>query len=254
MKKWLFFQSLEFAFRSFRSHIKILGLSSLAAIGVLMTVLLATMLSWGFLYVGILIKLFGYTFPTQQAIASGVPFWERIFVLMPILIVPVFIAIIISMGLHLGFKKLMLDIYDQKPVSVRTIFSCFGVLWKYVCANILYGLVVCVGMLLLVFPGIYWAIRFYLFPFFIIDKNVSITDSLRMSWRATKGSFWVIFFMITLFGSVGGPFRIIRVSLANPFLSFFITVLGGLTFLIANLSYAYLYRKLVSKQLSEQKV
>ena len=247
MKKWLLFQSLEFAYRSFRSHIKILGLSILAVVGTLMTVLLIVGLSWAFLYAGILIKLFGYTFPTH-------PFGERFFILMQVLIVPVFITSIVSVGLHLGFKKLTLDIYDQKPVSVRTIFSCFGVLWKYVCANILYWLVVCVGMLLLVFPGIYWAIRFYLFPFFIIDKNASITDSLRMSWRATKGSFWVIFFIMLSFLFVVGPFHVIGASFTNPFLSFFMIILGGFMFLIINLSHAYLYRKLVSKQLSEKKV
>ncbi len=251
MKKWLFSQALELAnrlFRFFGSHIKRLVRSVLAVIGVVMKALLA---------IGLLLIFLIF-------FRAGAGY-----------IVLAFIGTIVSMGINLGFKKLMLDVYDKKIVSVYTIFSCFDVLWKHICASVLYWLVVCVGMLLLVFPGIYWGIRFFLFPFFIIDKkNISIINSLRMSWRATKGSFWSIFFMTCFFWFVGGIFFImnpinwflrggtlyININLTKPFLSLFfniasylllIFILSVLTFLIANFSYAHLYRKLVPKQLSE---
>ncbi len=249
MKKSIFSQVLEFVNRLFRFlgfHIKRLVRSVLAVIGVVMKALLV---------IGLL-----SIFLSFFRVGAG---YEGL----------AFIGTIVSMGLNLGFKKLMLNVYDKKIVSVYTIFSCFDVLWKHICASVLYWLVVCVGMLLLVFPGIYWGIRFFLFPFFIIDKkNISIINSLRMSWRATKGSFWSIFFMTVFFWFVEGIFFIIIMSPINwfsrwgtlyintnidptkPFVSLLIFVLSVLTFLIANFSYAHLYRKLVSKQLSEQKV
>ncbi|MDP4270325.1 MAG: DUF975 family protein [Bacteroidota bacterium] len=58
-------------------------------------------------------------------------------------------------------------------------------------------------MLLFLIPAIYFKIRWMFFPYYIVDKNAGIMDSLRLSWAATKGNFWHIFlFGLTCFGLV----------------------------------------------------
>lgn len=62
------------------------------------------------------------------------------------------------------------------------------------------------GLLILIIvlaPAIYFKIRWMFFPYYIVDKNAGIMDSLRLSWAATKGNFWHIFlFGLTCFGLV----------------------------------------------------
>ncbi len=219
----------------------------------------------GFVFIYIL-KLWQQNFlPTvlvqQTAVYSISSPWEQtlfflpIFMLVIFLMILVFIMIIIVMGLELGFKKLMLNIYDQKQVSACTIFSCFRVLWKHVCASIFFVIIVGIGILLLVLPGIYWSIRFCLFPFFIIDKNEGIMDSLYMSWCATEGLFWELFLVrfifVLVYGLVVGIFIFIdSAGISFPGLTFFKwLIIVGLS-VSGNLTDAYIYQQNEHKQLT----
>lgn len=50
-------------------------------------------------------------------------------------------------------------------------------------------------LLLFLIPMIYFKIRWMFFPYYIVDKNAGIIDSLRLSWNATKGNFWHLFLL-----------------------------------------------------------
>jgi uncharacterized membrane protein len=65
-------------------------------------------------------------------------------------------------------------------------------------SSILYGLIVGVGFILLVVPGIYLALRLQFYSFYVVDKNAGITDSLKMSWEATKGNTLNIFLFVLI--------------------------------------------------------
>jgi uncharacterized membrane protein len=87
-------------------------------------------------------------------------------------------------------------------------------------------------------PGIYFAIRFYFFIYFIVDKKAGIIESLKRSWEITKGQAWNLFlFNLVLFG---------------------INLLGVICFLIGLLvtlpitgvATAFVYRKLLSQSQS----
>ena len=68
-------------------------------------------------------------------------------------------------------------------------------------ASIVYGLIVVGGLILLVVPGIYLALRLQFYSYYIIDKNAGSIDSLKMSWKATEGNVINIFlFELLLIG------------------------------------------------------
>ncbi len=60
-------------------------------------------------------------------------------------------------------------------------------------ASILYLLIVLAGILLLIIPGIYFAVRLYLYPNAIVVDRKGPLESLKRSWKVTKGKWWLTF-------------------------------------------------------------
>ena len=56
-------------------------------------------------------------------------------------------------------------------------------LLRYLGASILYGLMVAVGIIFLVIPGIYLAIKYQFYGILIVDKNLDIMASLKKAVR-----------------------------------------------------------------------
>jgi uncharacterized membrane protein len=77
-------------------------------------------------------------------------------------------------------------------------------------AYIIYLIIVAVGLLLLVFPGIIWAVKFSLFPFMVVDKGAGWIESLKLSSRATDGAKWDLFawYFVTIVVYMAGLFAL----------------------------------------------
>ncbi len=58
---------------------------------------------------------------------------------------------------------------------------------------ILYGLIVLAGFILLIIPGIYWAIRYQFFTYLIIDQDLGPVDAIKRSGQLTRGVWWHMF-------------------------------------------------------------
>jgi hypothetical protein len=144
-----------------------------------------------------------------------------------------FVALMLCFaGLDFGFKRIALDIYDRDESDVRQLFSQWKIIGKGFCAWALYCVIVWLGFMLFVIPGFIVLLRFAFFPFFMIDKNAGVVDSLKMSWEATRNHFWDIF----------ACWFAVKIVSYVCFLSW-IGVL--LTWPVSTLAYAYVYRQLV---------
>jgi len=100
------------------------------------------------------------------------------------------IAIILEMGITLGLMKIAIMFADSEKGQIGDLFSCFRLLLRYIAATIIYGAIVMVGLLLLVFPGVIWGIKFFYYPYLIVDKDEGIIGSLRASSQITMGAKW----------------------------------------------------------------
>lgn len=112
------------------------------------------------------------------------------------------------------------------------LFSQTRVFWRYIGGTILYGLMTVGGLLLLVFPGVIWFIKFSLWPYFLVDKNVGVIESLKMSARATAGHKPSLFVLYIYFAALN------LLGLMAFFVGLFITVP------ITLLTFAWVYRRL----------
>ncbi|MDZ7680769.1 MAG: hypothetical protein U5J63_03410 [Fodinibius sp.] len=98
--------------------------------------------------------------------------------------------------LGLGFTKIMLRLVQNAFVEVADMFNNFSRFLSYFVASFLYGVGIIVGGLLLVVPGIWVAIRFQFYPYFIIEENVSSFTALKMSYDLSED----LTFELFLFG------------------------------------------------------
>lgn len=108
------------------------------------------------------------------------------------------LSYVVNAILGVGLLRILLDVTDHKKASWRSLYTEHGKAWRYILATILYGLMVVVGLILLVVPGIYLAVKFQFYAYFIVDKNMGVIESLKHSSKITKGSIMNLF----LFGLI----------------------------------------------------
>ncbi len=104
----------------------------------------------------------------------------------------------LSVFLEIGLIKIVLKLVDGMKAE-------FAELWAYpkyfvnlLASSILFFIIVGVGFILLIVPGIYLALRLQFYSYYVVDKNAGITDSLKMSWEKTRGKVFDLFLFALL--------------------------------------------------------
>lgn len=116
------------------------------------------------------------------------------------------ISWVVNAVLTMGIIKITLKFCDKQKPEFTDLYQYYPLTLKYLASTIVFGVIVAIGMLLLIVPGIICAIRLQLFSYFIVDKNQGPIEALKSSWEATKGStgnlfiLWLTFIGITLLG------------------------------------------------------
>ena len=99
-------------------------------------------------------------------------------------------AIILSVMIRIGYTKFTLSMYDGQVLPIKSVFNAYGVFWRYIWVCILQGLIMIGGFILLIVPGIIWAIKYSFAPTIVIDTGVSASQALKESANITDGSKW----------------------------------------------------------------
>lgn len=97
-------------------------------------------------------------------------------------------SILFSTYLGLGVTRIGLNLVSGNEVTVGQLFGEAGKVPRMIGASILYFLMVFVGFLLLVVPGVYLALRFMHYKTAIVDRNMSIFGSLSYSSSITTNN------------------------------------------------------------------
>ena len=106
------------------------------------------------------------------------------------------VQLIIGSLFTLGFIRNMFQTMDGEEPQ----FSAYGQearkFLHYLVANILYSIIVCIGIVLLIIPGIYLAIRLQFFQQYIVsEERCSAIDALKKSWELTQGQAMPLFLL-----------------------------------------------------------
>ena len=130
----------------------------------------------------------------------------------------------IFLGLTRGEKREYMELVTT--VTVKKFFVYFA-------ASILYAIMLIIGFILFVIPGIIVMLVFLPFVYFIVDKDAGVIDSLKMAKRSTKGNRGAIFLVI------------IAVSILNGLGALLLGVGLLITMPITMFVMAYMYRALI---------
>ena len=133
--------------------------------------------------------------------------------------------------LGIGATRIALRLVQGHAAQYADIVPPARLLWPSIAASLLAGLAVIGGLILLVLPGIFVAVRLSMVRFEVID-GAGIKESLHKSWALTAGHFWWLFLFILLL--------------------IVLNILGALAFMVGllisipvtMLAYAHVYQKL----------
>jgi len=233
--------AISFAFRAMLDHIRLFFFVFLVGTGLIAVVVGII----GFFNMGLLTALADTPMfqSFQECVGtrcftvvyqSGWPFVQFVVNHALPLLLSGFLLSLFFVGLDLGFKAIALDVYDTNQGKVETLWSRFNLVLTGFCAWTLYCTMMWIGFLFFIVPGIIVLLRFGFFPFLIIDKHLSIIDSLKQSYEITREhiwdlfAFWVVIKIIMYVGSL--------------------TYIGIIvTWPLSTLAYAYVYRQLMPK-------
>ncbi len=147
------------------------------------------------------------------------------------------ITFIVAIFVSISVITVSLAIADGGTPSFKGLFSKYSnykIFVNYIIASIATGAIVLVGLILLVVPGIYLAVRLQFYKFLIVDKgDIGPIMALKESWRITDNHAWNLFLFLILIALL----NILGVILLG--IGLFVTVP------ISMIAYALLYRKLL---------
>jgi hypothetical protein len=149
---------------------------------------------------------------------------------------------IFQMIIGMGLITVSLKLIDGSKPALGDLFSRLHLFFKYLFGDILFGLIVIGGLILLIVPGLIWMFKFMFVSYFIMDKEMGPVEALKRSGAITAGAKWNLFlFVLILTG---------------------INILGALALVVglfatiptSVVATAYVYRKLLAQSEAPQAI
>lgn len=104
-----------------------------------------------------------------------------------LLVVTRLITMIIGVTFSLGYLKMCLEAVDGNEPTLSAFPETFRFILPYLVAAILATIVIALGLILLIIPGLYIGIRLQFFPLYMIEGE-GMMESIKKSWNLTKGN------------------------------------------------------------------
>ena len=94
-----------------------------------------------------------------------------------------------------GYYVFLRAARDEAP-SFADLFAGFRNYGNVVLASFVVSLIIGIGVLFLVVPGIIFACKLVFVPYLVMDRKMRAFDAMNESWRMTDGYAWNVFFVI----------------------------------------------------------
>lgn len=99
----------------------------------------------------------------------------------------VLVLSIVSLGILAGplwgglYRMIARRVREGRPADIGDVFSAFDRFWNLFGATLVIGILVALGLLLLILPGLLLAAIWLYVPLFIVDRNMGMGDAMRAS-------------------------------------------------------------------------
>jgi uncharacterized membrane protein len=112
--------------------------------------------------------------------------------LLVIFLSPLF-SVFVGMPLQYGISFAYLRAARGEKVEIADMFTGFKTYWNAIGASILTALIVIIGLIFLIIPGIYFACKLAFVPYLVVDRKMGCIKAIEESWRMTGGYGWKVF-------------------------------------------------------------
>lgn len=102
------------------------------------------------------------------------------------------VGFVLQAAVQMGLIKVTLNLLDKGEADFGDLFDCFPLIINFLLASIIYAAILLVGFILLIIPGIIWAIQFGFFSYAMVDRGLGPIESLKRSSQITRGAKWNI--------------------------------------------------------------
>ena len=116
--------------------------------------------------------------------------------LVPLVLFGIAYGIFVAGPIDYGAKWVFLKAVRVERIEVRDIFITYQRnYWNVIIANVVVSIIIGLGIVMLIVPGIIFACRLAFVPYLVVDREMDVMDALRVSWDMTRGYGWQIFLM-----------------------------------------------------------
>lgn len=140
----------------------------------------------GFLVVILVVSgvLDGIPGAIQEATAETLPLVSFAFGLL---------TLFVSTVTTIGQTKIALRFADGEQPTHDDLYAHYRLFFRFLSTTIVYLLVVALGLVLFVVPGVIWLIRYGASPYLVVDKGMGTREAMRTSSEITQGVRWQLF-------------------------------------------------------------
>jgi hypothetical protein len=117
------------------------------------------------------------------------------------------IWLLIAGPVTFGCEWVFLKAVRGNNYEIKDAFSAFNKdFFEVMLANLIVTVIIVVGFLFLIVPGIIFAIKLSFVPYLVMDKQMKAMDAIKKSWEMTTGHGAQIFFigLLSIFIAIGG--------------------------------------------------
>jgi uncharacterized membrane protein len=102
-------------------------------------------------------------------------------------------SILILAPIDYGVSYAYLKAARGEKLEIKDMFAGFQNYWNAVLANLLVGVIIVIGLILIIIPGIIFACKLAFVPYLVVDKKMDVIEAVKTSWRMTNGHAWRVF-------------------------------------------------------------
>lgn len=107
--------------------------------------------------------------------------------------------IFIGLPVGVGVSWVFLKAARAQKFEITDMFEVFKTNYvNAILASLATGFLVLIGLIFLIIPGIYIAIKLSFVTYLVMDKNMDATTAIKTSWNMTKGHELTIFLMLLI--------------------------------------------------------
>ncbi len=101
--------------------------------------------------------------------------------------------ILVNGPVQYGMAFAFLKAARGDKLETKDMFEAFKNYWNAVLASLLVFIIIIVGLILLIIPGIFFACKLAFTPYLVVDRKMAVMEALEESWRMTGGHAWKVF-------------------------------------------------------------